>query len=465
MTAPTVYTRMHNALRRGGRALVWAALAGLLPALVGCGAGADLAAASSATTQPYVLFAPLRSDVTYLMDLQGQLVHQWTSDSSPACSVYLLEDGRLLRPRSLGQGSFPNAGCNGGRVEVVDWDGHVDWSYDYFGPDHQQHHDVRMMPNGHVLMIAWETRTAAEALAAGRDASTLPADGVIWVDHVIEVDPATDAIVWAWHAWDHLLPPGADRAEHPELIDPNAGALPQSDWTHANAVAYNPGLDQVMVSVRNLSEIWVIDHSTTMEEAAGHAGGRSGRGGDLVYRWGNPANYGRPAPQQIFGQHDAHWIDQGLPGAGQLLLFDNGDQARRPYSTAVQEQPTVGPDGNYAFDPEIGFLPAAPDWRYVADPPQSLFAKIVSSALRLPSGNTLLSDGPGGRFFEVTPDGQTVWSYTVMDAAGATGVLTFRAVRYEPGFSGLTGKALTPQGPIRVPVTPPATSNAREPAV
>jgi hypothetical protein len=202
--------------------------------LAGCGGGPSSSGPPS--TKPYVLFAPVNSNLTYLMDLDGQLVHQWRSESTPGCSVYLLSDGRLLRPRSMGDEAFPGGGCNGGRIELLDWEGRVTWSFEYNGPDRQQHHDVRFMPNGHVLLLAWEKRSGAEALAAGRDPATLPANDEIWVDHIVEVDPRTNAIVWTWRAWDHLLPPGAAPAAHPELIDPNAWATPRSDWTHANAV-------------------------------------------------------------------------------------------------------------------------------------------------------------------------------------------------------------------------------------
>jgi len=413
---------------------------------------------------PYVLFAPVNSNVTYLMDLHRQLVHEWRSDSTPGCSVYLLGDGRLLRPRSLGDKDFSGGGCNGGRIELLDWDGRVLWTFDYNGPDHQQHHDVRFMPNGHVLLVAWEKRTAAEALAAGRAPATIPPNGEIWVDHVVEVDPATNAIVWTWKIWDHLLPPGANPADHPELVDPNAWATPSSDWTHTNAVDYNASLDQVMLSLRNHHEIWVVDHGTTTAEAAGHTGGRRGKGGDLLYRWGNPRNYGYPDSQQLFGQHNAHWIEPGLPGEGEVLVFDNGDRNTRPYSTVVQIKTPLLSSGLYTLDPRTGFLPQDPSWRWVANPPTSLYAAIVSSAQRLPSGDTLVCDGPAGHFFEVTTAGETVFSYVVTDTSGKNGILVFRATRYEAGYPALDGRSLTPQGPLRVEVIP-ATAGRKPPAV
>src|SRR5439155_6458168 len=274
--------------------------------------------------------------------------------------------------------------------------------------------------------------------AAGRLAETIPPEGELWVDKIVEVDPNTSQIVWEWRLWDHLIPPGSAPSEHPGLIDPNyvSPGTVGLDWTHANAVAYTPALDQVMLSVRNFSEIWVIDHSTTTAQAAGHAGGRLGRGGDLVYRWGNRRAYGMAGEQQLFGQHNPTWIADGLNGAGHLLVFDNGDVNTRPYSTVVELETPLRGDGSYAYDPATGYGPSAPVWQYMADPPTSFFANIISGAQRLANGDTLVTNGVAGRFFEVTPDGQTFSSYVVTDTAGATNYIVFRVVRYEADYPG-----------------------------
>lgn len=58
-----------------------------------------------------------------------------------------------------------------------------------------------------------------------------------------------------------------------------------------NGIDYNPVLDQIALSTHNLNEWYIIDHSTTTAEAATSSGGNSGKGGDLLYRWGNPAAY------------------------------------------------------------------------------------------------------------------------------------------------------------------------------
>jgi hypothetical protein len=90
-----------------------------------------------------------------------------------------------------------------------------------------------------------------------------------------------------------------------------------------NSIDYHPQLDQIAVSVPFVGEIWILDHSPTTEEARGSSGGRSGRGGELLYRWGNPKVYGRgvEADKQLFGQHNVLWIPDGWKNAGHLTVF------------------------------------------------------------------------------------------------------------------------------------------------
>ncbi|MCB9563690.1 MAG: aryl-sulfate sulfotransferase [Kofleriaceae bacterium] len=399
----------------------------------------------------YVLFAPLSSTTTYLIDRAGEVVHTWASTARPGAAVYLLDDGGLLRAEELPSTVF-RAGGIGGRIATYAWDGTPSWHYDYASATHHAHHDAIRLPDGHVLAIAWEVIADADALAAGRDPALLPATGSLWADHLVEIDPATDTIVWQWHAWDHLIqdrdPTAAGYgvvADHPELVDVNAGGRAQNDWTHVNAVAYRADLDQIVLSVHNLGEVWILDHGTTTAEAASHQGGRRGHGGDLLYRWGNPAvtGAGTAADQQLFAQHAAHWIDDGLPGAGHLLVFNNGSFATRPYSTVDELDLPVDADGGY--DLAAGpIAPAAPSWRYVADPPEAMFAANISGAQRLPDGDTLICVGPDGRFLEVTDAGDTVWTYQYPGAMTSV----FRATAYPATHPGLAGRDLAPTGPI-----------------
>jgi hypothetical protein len=392
----------------------------------------------------YYLVAPLDVNTTYLVDDHLQIVHEWESDYRPALSAYLRDNGNLFRTAEIESSDIP--GSYGGRLEFFSWHGALQWSLQYASNNALQHHDAILLPNGHVLMIAWETRTIGEAIDAGRRPESLPEGPVIYSDTLVEMDPQSGAVTWTWRIWDHLVPRGARVADYPGRFDPNLAASPSADWTHVNSVAYNADLDEVLVSSRNLSEIWIIDHGTTTEEAAGHTGGRRGRGGDLLYRWGNPAAYGASGPRQLFGQHNAQWIPAGLAGAGHILLFNNGEPVTRPWSTAVEIVPPLQADGLYTFDPRTGFGPASPVWEYTADPPESLFGSYASGVQRLKNGNTLIAVTETGRFREVRPDGTLAADYQ-LELNGAP-LRMFRVVRLEPDSPDFASWRLEPTGQI-----------------
>jgi hypothetical protein len=179
-------------------------------------------------------------------------------------------------------------------------------------------------------------------------------------------------------------------------------------------VAYNPDLEQIAISVHGFSEFWIIDHSTTKAEAAGHRGGKSDKGGDLLYRWGNPRAYraGTKADQKLFAQHNAHWIPKGLPGAGHILVFNNG--SGRPdgtYSSVDEIVLPVDAQGRYEYKAGVAFGPDKPVWSYTAPKKTDFYSFFISGAQRLPNGNTFICSGANGITFEVTPEKEIVWQY------------------------------------------------------
>ena len=399
----------------------------------------------------YTLFAPMRSTTTYMIDNSGEVIHTWESDYRPALSVYLLENGSILRtafPGLPANSSFTAGGGTGGLVQKIDWNGTVVWEYEYSSNQHLLHHDIEPLPNGNVLMVAWEYKSGEESIAAGRNPSLLP-DGELWPDHVIEVEPYGSAggnIAWEWHVWDHLIQdfdPLAENygvvAAHPELIDINFYGQPFADWNHINSIDYNQELDQILLSVNGFREIWVIDHSTTTEEAAGHAGGNSGEGGDILYRWGNPQTYraGDAYDQKFYQQHDAQWVKPGCPGEGNILVFNNGNN--RPggsYSSVDEIVPPVSANGSYFIAPGPAYGPEEQVWMYTAEPPTSMYSTGVSGAQRLPNGNTLICSGQDGLFLEVTPEKEVIWEYFNAFPNEVTNNV-FKAYRYGRGFPGL----------------------------
>ncbi len=422
----------------------------------------------------YTLFS-VRNDA-YLIDNCGFLVNQWTSLYSPGLSLYLLENGNLLRTGRV-PGNFSGGGI-GGRVELFSWEGDLLWGADYATPVYHQHHDIEPLPNGNILLIAWEKYTYAEAVMEGREPDLTP-NGGVWPDKVVEIEMVGSDdfnVVWEWHAWDHMIQEFDSTknnygvvADHPELLDANYKAFSNSgpantgsDWLHSNAVGYNAELDQIVISSRHWSEIWVIDHSTTTEEAAGHTGGNSGMGGDILYRYGNPEAYNRGDifNKMFFGQHDAKWVAAGYPNEGKISVFNNGQG--RPagnYSSIDMIEPPLNSDGTYDIDPGQPYGPANLHWTYEANPPESFYSSNISGAHALPNGNVLICDGNAPRFFEVGPDGALHWDYVsplltngnpVPQESTQQTADVFRATRYADDYAAFDGKDLTPGEPIEL---------------
>ena len=405
----------------------------------------------------YTLFKRNSHDGAYLIDNNGALVHSWAVGTGGV--VYLLDNGNLLEGTR--------------RIVEYTWDGTVVWEYTY----QTAHHDLARLPNGNTLLITRETISQTEAIAAGRDPALLGTNlRPLRIVEIQKTGPTSGMVVWEWRAWDHVIqdhdpskPNHGVVADHPELIDLNFPESASPDWLHANGIDYNPDLDQIVVSPRNVNELWVIDHSTTTAEAASHAGGNSGKGGDLLYRWGNPRAYGRGAAsdQQLFGQHDANWIDRGLPGGGNILAFNNGTGRMTGFYSSGDE--IVPPVDGYTYsigsDPAAGYGPDAPLGIFTADPPAAMYSTFFSSTQRLSNGNTLMGSGTDGTFHEVTPENVTVWKYVnpvistgpmtqgdVIPNADGPGLdnNTFKCRRYSPDFPGLVGRDLTPLGPIEL---------------
>jgi hypothetical protein len=371
------------------------------------------------TFQGRILFSPMNSKKTYLIDKNGEVNHTWQSNYIPGFSVYMLENNTILRTaRPTIEGPLGA----GGRIQKITNDGTVIWDFSYDTENYLTHHDIEPLPNGNVLMLAWDIRSKYEAISAGKNPFDIPSNE-IFCDHIIEVmptGPTSGEIIWEWDAWDHIIQDYDSTkdnygvvANHPELIDINF-VQNEIDWFHSNSIDYNEEFDQILISVRNFGEIWVIDHSTTTGEAAGHTGGNSGRGGDLLYRWGNPQTYraGTIADQKLFMQHDAQWIKPDYPGDGNILVFNNGvGRPEGQYSSVDEIVPPVDNEGNYYLESGSKYDPEDPIWIYTAPIPTDFYANYISGAERLINGNTLICDGPAGIFFEVTSEKETVWLY------------------------------------------------------
>lgn len=387
----------------------------------------------------YVFVSPMASNHSYLLTNTGEIVKKWTGNAAGAIAVKMLPNGNIIRMEATVNNNFPGAvGMGGaGLLEELDGTGRVVWTYTLSNDRYLHHHDFSVLPNGNLLLIAWERRSPEEARAAGRDPNKIALDGV-WSEAVLEVKPMRPSgadIVWEWHAWDHLVQDIDASKANFGVVAGNAAKLDinyigtgqnpaqTANWLHVNSIDYNAERDEIVLSSRLLSEIWIIPHA-------------AGKTGDFLYRWGNPQVYrmGTPADQKLFFQHHAQWIPEGYPGAGHILILNNG--VGRGYTSADEIELPEG----YARGPGQPFGPATPAWTVGEKFGSSFFTLVAGSVQRMPNGNTVLGLSNAARAVEVTPEGEIVWDLNL--SIGETGGFSYRVIRLEAATPGLAGTPL-----------------------
>jgi hypothetical protein len=338
----------------------------------------------------YTFYASRRT--AKLIDMDGNTLHEWTSSYNVGANAYLLRDGSVLWPGDDNQ--FQGGVLKSGRFQIINWDNEVTWNFSYWGSDFCPHHDIEP-----VYYTADDPKEVPNVLVISyvRQSSTMS-------DKVTEIKPTgatTGEVVWEWNAWDHRVDNGSG---HPEALGANSGGG-MGEWTHFNSVSYNRTLDQVAIDVKSFNEFIIVDHSTTIQEAAGSTGGTYGRGGDILYRWGNPGNYGASGSRQLSGQHGTAWIIGSfafpgltLPGEGNILVYDN--QNGRAVEIAL---PGSG-DGVYPLENGAAYGPSGFQWTAGLDDAEDH----EGSVQRLPNGNTLICN-QNNNAIEVDSEGNTVW--------------------------------------------------------
>ncbi len=351
---------------------------------------------------------------TYLMQNEETIINEWRHLTRPSSIAYLLPDSTLLYPTTI------DGRPNGGKIIRYDWHGNILWQYQFTDSPYAFHHDIEPLPNGNILLLAWEIISMNEAINHGR----VDINSDMWPEVIIEIQPQPNnnaEVVWRWHAWDHLiqdinpeLPNYGELHDNPHRLNINMGSLGgghqnnngNGEWFHANSIHYNDLLDQIVISSRHLNELFIIDHSTTTEEAASSSGGNSGKGGDILYRWGNPENYGiANNGYALNAQHSVNWIDYSYMGGGNLILFNN--IAGFEFSEVIEIELPINEENNYNYN--MPYLPAQPFWQFNEN--EGFYCTTQSGAFRLPNGNTIVTVQFPPRIFEVTYDGNIVWDY------------------------------------------------------
>lgn len=413
-------------------------------------------------TDVYTLFAPAGSTLVYLIDNCGNVVHSWATSTQPGQAIAITDKGELVHTGKIDNENFAGGGSLGGRIEILDWNGTVKWRYDYSSPTHTTHHDMCLMPNGNILVMAWQLKSPAEAITAGRNPAYVSAKG-LWAEQLIELKPvgADSAVVmWKWDVWDHLVqdydstkPNYGVVADNPDKINLNYDKLDLPGWVHINSVDYNAELNQVMVSSRAFGEVWIINHDTGVV-------GNSKSG--LLFRYGNPAAYNRGTiyDRKFFYQHNAHWVHCGIGYDDAWMVFNNGTfRPSGEYSIVEVFMPERDATGNYRYSPADLYRSNNVRSYNSNNRYGKFFSRRVSGALLLHNGHMRVCVGSEGRFMELDGNDSIVWQYICPVGLGGKPVsqgskppfvanTVFNTTILYPQHPALAGKDLSPKGTI-----------------
>jgi len=400
----------------------------------------------------YVLFVPMGEDahVVRLIDMNGDVVHEWTFPLFQVIQSRLLGNGNLLvtgfdpqlKPGRPGVAGLWMGGVAGILMEVS-WTNQPLFRHS----DLNMHHDALKLPNGNYLYLAWEPvplelqakvrggiknsehRKPPKSLSeAASDDAFLHAEKVMFNDVVFEINPR-GKVVWLWEANKHLDP-------DVDIIGP---VHSREEWGHANTLNVLAN-GNILLTSRTLDSILVIDKKT----------------GNVIFRWGNMTRLskesgeleliGKSTAQRkhsdtLSGPHGAMEIPRGVPGAGHFVVYDNGIVSRGALraSRAVE------------IDPGTGKLVWESIQKYNEMPVpfgRKHFSDFLGSAQKLPNGNMLLCDGANGRFFQMTADRQTVWEYVnPFDKDARFSGSVYKAYCYPPDYCPQFQEFLPAKGP------------------
>ncbi|HRD52529.1 MAG TPA: aryl-sulfate sulfotransferase [Flavobacteriales bacterium] len=360
----------------------------------------------------YALYNSANSTTARLINAQQNIAYTWTCPTNYSYSMAMKPNGNIVRT-AVNTGNQINTAAVSGKVQELNPQGQVVWEFVYSTADYVTHHDICLMPNGNVLLLAYVKRTLAQLQALGYTGSSAKYPG-----RIIEIQPTgtTAQVVWQWEMQDRFIqyvdatkPNYMPIADNPHRMNINVavsggGFGNAIDWFHENGIDYNAELDQIAFSARYLSEVFIIDHSTTTAEAAGHVGGNAGRGGDFLFRWGKPANYGGAGTQRIpAAVHDVKWVKEGAMAG--WLMFVNNNGGGNNSSTVDAINPTRT-EYTYPWTPGTVWGPTIHDWRHTC----LAYASGQSAAEIMPNGNVFCAMS-GQYMYEVNSNGQLVWQY------------------------------------------------------
>ena len=416
----------------------------------------------------YNLMYPNKQNSVFLINDCGQIINQWIdpdSASIPGTMAYLTSNGELLKSKFSSEllpfASF-GAGGVGGAIEKYSWDNELLARMIIADSFMIQHHSLEIMPNGNVLAIAWQNYNEQEIIESGFD-TIVNNQSNLWFETIIEISSDLDSIVWQWNSFDHIVQDFDSSksnygvvAEHPERININYQdfSFERADFMHMNNIDYHEETDQILLCVRNYNEVWIIDHSTSTDEASTSEGGLCNKGGDILYRWGNEKTYlGDEADEQILlYPHDANWIKRDNEFEEGILIFNNGSPAQLSEGLIFLPEKDSS-QCSYVFDD--GYLPQNAIKQIHHPEKEKSHSTHASSIQFIDDDKYLICAARQGRGVVVDNDNNLLWEYLVPMRNGfpieqgeeisLSQNFTNQMGFYPFDFAGFEGKDLSPK--------------------
>ncbi|MDY6820849.1 MAG: arylsulfotransferase family protein [Deferribacterota bacterium] len=403
------------------------------------------------TCKGYTLLTPIpmlamENQKIRLIDMDGKVVKTFGIYAFPA---KMLPGGYLI-----GRDGYEGIDIMDSKTILeVDWNGNVLWSFDRWWQDEngvwysRQHHDYERegFPTGYYSPYVNPKPLEGSTLVLAHEYVDFPlvTDRKLIDDVIYEVDENGNLVPpeeggFFWRTTDHFDELGFDE-DAIEAMRRSARNYEAYDWFHMNSISllgenkwydqgderFNP--ENIMISSRNTNIVAIIDRDT----------------GKIVWQIG-PEYENEPYSKlgKIIGQHHPHMIQKGLDGAGNILVFDNGGAAGFGSFLDIEALPNIFPSDLRFFSRVIEFDPITYEikWEYIdrfaltiplSGEFHRFFSVYISSAQRLPNGNTLIDEGATGRIIEVTKDGEVVWEY-ISPYVGLSFNAVYRAYRVPP---------------------------------
>lgn len=422
----------------------------------------------------YTLITPSMSHKSFLINNCGEVINEWESPNISETATYLTPEGHLIKTCISEKPTGLQFYGKGGLIEMWSWDNELLWYYDFNSLTETTNHDIAIMPNGHLLVLFSRLINEDIAKELGKTSN-----GPIYATVVKEIKMiGTDQmeVIWEWDVADHFIqdrhsdkPNYGIIQDHPQRLninyiplDPhgNPNTSNQADMFHANGIDYNPELDQIMITLRNFSEIWIIDHSTTTAEAKKSSGGAYGKGGDLLFRYGNPRTYnaGTVADQILRNPHAGEWIQSNKRLGGNIMIFNNGysrslstEMEREGYSEVLvitNPYDSYTSESDYTNGSHSMIL-----MEYGGQPGSPFKSKVMSNANVLSNGNILINVSNGSLIQEITSTRELVWEYRIPtnhdEEVGHEGPIArngaFKVTKYDVDLPMFSNKNMNPK--------------------